>query len=294
MEQGVHDNGIAGAHALPEATERAGLRGKTVVVKYGGAAMDLAEAKDALAADAAALRAAGVNLVIVHGGGNDITDLAARLGIETEFVEGHRVTSAAMLDVATMVLAGRINKDLVLRLAKQGGRAIGLSGLDNNLITARRRASGPDLGQVGEVAGVNAGFLRMLLSAGLLPVLAPLGIGEDGTAYNINADLAAGAVAAALDASVLLYMSNVDGVMANGVKLDALSESRALGMIAAKTIAGGMIPKVEAALHAAKAGARSVRIVDGSQPHALAAALANPESGTTILREQQAPVYQES
>ncbi len=266
------------------------LRGRTVVAKFGGAAIDGAdganEALDAFAGDVALLASCGVAVIVVHGGGADITAMAARLGIETKFVDGRRVTDAAMLDVATMVLAGRINKDLARRITLAGCGALGLCGLDNALVTARRGAS-PDLGLVGDVEAVNAPFLRGLLGAGLVPVLAPIGMGIDGEACNINADAVAGAVAAAVGADTVLFMSNVEGIACNGETIARLDESGARELIAAGAVTGGMIPKVGSALAALDAGAASVRIVDGRPRHALLLALMNPASGTAVTRAQR-------
>ena len=260
-----------------------------MVVKYGGAAMEDETLKGGFALDVAALRAAGVNVTVVHGGGNEITDLAERLGVKTEFVEGHRRTSEEMLDVATMVLAGRVNKDLVRRINAAGSSAIGLCGLDNNMVVARRRGGYPDLGLVGDVVGVKGSFLRMLMGTGLVPVVAPIAAGIDGESFNVNADVVAGAIASALDAEVLLYMSNIRGIEVEGRIAERLTGSEAERLIAGGTIGGGMIPKVRAAVAALEAGARAVRIVDGRDHRSLLHALGNPALGTTVARAQTVP-----
>lgn len=265
----------------------AALSGTTVVVKYGGAACIGDEPKEHLAHDVVLLRAAGARVVVVHGGGNDVTDVAAQLGIESTFVDGIRRTDAAMLDVATMVLAGRINKDLARRIETRGGGAIGLSGIDAALIQAA--PAGEDLGAVGRVTGINAAFLHTLLDACMIPVIAPLGIGTGGEVYNINADVAAAAIAAALDASLLLMLSNVDGVIVDGAVVPQMTAAQVETAVAGGAITGGMIPKVGSALEALAAGARAVRIADGTRPHAVWHALTHPLSGTT-LRLASAPV----
>jgi acetylglutamate kinase len=259
------------------------LRGRTVVVKYGGAAMGGDDAERLFARDAARLARAGVRLVVVHGGGNEVTALASKLGIEAEFVGGHRRTSSEMLDVVTMMLAGKVNKNLVRLINVAGGEAVGICGVDSNLLVARRMA-GADLGHVGEVAMVNKGLLDLLLANGMTPVVAPVAIGEDGELYNINADLAAGGVAAALGADSLIYMSNIAGIEANGSVIAEMSSAEANELIASGVINGGMIPKITSALDAINAGVGSVRIVDGRLPHALMTAIVG--DGGTKVREE--------
>jgi acetylglutamate kinase len=201
--------------------------------------------------------------VIVHGGGQDIADLQSRLGIEPVKVDGLRVTDAASLNVAEMVLSGRANKQIVRALLAAGLDAVGLSGVDGRLLTARKKQHPTaDLGLVGEVTAVRAHLLQRLLQVGLIPVISPISLGNDGQTYNVNADEAAAAIAAALEADTLDFVSNVPGVLAGGALLPHLSPEATEALIADGTIAGGMIPKVRAALDALTRGVARVRIVD--------------------------------
>jgi acetylglutamate kinase len=269
------------AHA-PSGMELAmdALQGRTLVVKYGGAAMG-EELEERVAADVAWLFMAGVRLTVVHGGGAEVTALASRLGIEAEFVGGHRRTSEEMLDVAMMALGGKVNKGLVRRINLAGGEAVGICGVDSNLLVARKLSGEIDLGYVGEVAAVNAALLDLLMKNDMIPVIAPIGIGTDGTIYNINADLAAGAVASALGADTLIYMSNIEGIEADGSLLAHITREEAHGLIERGAITGGMIPKITSALAALDTGVRSVRIVDGRNPGALMRAVMG-EGGTGV------------
>lgn len=260
----------------------------TFVIKYGGAAMEDEDLKQTVAQDVTLLRKIGVDVVVVHGGGKEITALAKQLNLETRFVNGQRYTDERMRDVVQMVLAGLINKDIVRRINLHGGRAVGLSGIDANLLSAQK-FDGGNLGLVGEVIGVNAALIRNLLDDGYLPVVAPIGVDDAGTIYNINADIAAGEIAAALGAVKLVYLSDIEGVKANGSLLSHLTEDEANAYISSGTINGGMIPKIESALKAVRAGVQKVHIIDGRVPHGLLLEIFTKEGiGTEIVREMEA------
>jgi len=232
------------------------------VIKIGGNEMNTPGFLQELAAQLARLAAAGP-LVVVHGGGQDIAALQARLGLEPVKVDGLRVTDAESLAVAQMVLSGHTNKHVVRTLLAAGLDAVGLSGVDGGLLRCRKKAHPTvDLGLVGEVTSVRAGLLDKLIEAGLVPVVSPVSLGEDGQIYNVNADEAAGAIAAALAAAALDFVSNVPGVLAKGDLLPELSAAAAEALIADGTVSGGMIPKVRTALDALDRGIPRVRIVN--------------------------------
>ena len=234
----------------------------TRVIKIGGNEMNVAGFLDELAAQVAGVTAAEP-VVLVHGGGQEIAALQTQLGLEPVKVDGLRVTDAASLDVAEMVLSGRTNKQIVRALLAAGLDAVGLSGVDGRLLTARKKEHPTaDLGLVGEVTAVRAHLLQRLLQVGLIPVISPISLGNDGQTYNVNADEAATAIAAALGAETLDFVSNVPGVLAGGELVRHLSPDEAEALIADGTIAGGMIPKVRAALDALARGVAQVRIVD--------------------------------
>jgi acetylglutamate kinase len=267
--------------ALPFIREHAG---STIVVKIGGAAIDDAPLSSSFAQDLALLRHVGIDVVIVHGGGPQVTSLAERLGIETTFVEGLRVTDAPTLDVATMVLAGRMNTSVVATLRAGGVRAAGLSGVDGGLVVARRR-SDPDLGLVGDVLRTDAAVLRALLERGFVPVVASIAAAEDGSTLNVNADAVAAELAVGLGASKLVFVSDVPGVLAPGGELlSELSVDGALDLLAEPdAVSEGMIPKLESAVRAAKGGVRRVHLLDGRVEHALVLELFTPEGIGTML-----------
>lgn len=259
----------------------------TLVVKCGGSAMDALP--EGFFADLAALPRSGMAPVVVHGGGPAISALLARLGIAPAFVNGLRVTDEATLEVVEMVLAGTINKQLVRRIWRAGGRALGLSGSDGALLVAEP-IPGP-LGRVATVKRVNADLIRQVLALGYIPVIAPVGMDEAGQAYNINADTAAGAVARALAAERVVLVTDVPGIWVDdgGARrvLDVLDADEAEALIAQGVITGGMIPKVRAALDALDA-AEEVRIVDGREPGVLQRVAAGEAVGTRIVRQTQA------
>lgn len=257
---------------------------KTFVIKYGGAVMQDEQLKQMIAQDVTLLRKIGINIVVVHGGGKEITLLAEKLNIESKFVNGQRYTDENMRDVVQMVLAGSINKDIVRRINIFGGRAIGLSGIDANLIKVKKL--GEELGLVGEVVDVNAAVIKNILQNDYLPVIAPIGFDESGIVYNVNADIAAGPIAAALDAEKLVYVTDIEGVKANGQLISHLTKTDALKYISDGTISGGMIPKVESALSALDSGVQKVHIIDGRVPHALLLEIFTQEGiGTEIVNE---------
>ena len=273
------------------------FHGTTIVVKYGGNAMENAELKRAFARDIVLMKLVGMNPIVVHGGGPQIGDLLDRLGIPTRFVDGMRVTDAATMDVVQMVLGGLVNKDIVSLLNGAGGRAVGVTGKDGELIRARKlklvsraaqdsgeaKGNAPtvssaeigvpeiiDIGHVGEVDEVNADVLDALIARDFIPVIAPVGVGPDGESYNINADFVAGAVAGHLQAEKLILLTNTPGVLdTEGNTLTGLDRSAVDALIADGTIEGGMLPKVDCAISAVDAGTRSAHIIDGRVPHAV-------------------------
>lgn len=255
----------------------------TFVIKYGGAVMEDEALKQMVAQDVTLLRKIGIDIVVVHGGGKEITSLSQALNLQTKFVNGQRYTDERTRDVVQMVLAGLINKDIVRRINMHNGNAIGLSGIDAKLLTAKRYEA-EDLGFVGEITNVNTSFIRSMLNDGCLPVIAPLGVDEMGDVYNINADIAAAEIAKALEATKLIYLTNVGGIQVGNTLLTCLTESGAENLIREKIINGGMIPKVESAVAALKAGVSKVHIIDGRTPHALLLEIFTTEGvGTEIV-----------
>ncbi len=267
--------------ALPFMREH---HGKVIVVKYGGAAMEQAGLAGSFGQDVALLQSAGITAVIVHGGGPQVTQVSARLGIETTFVDGVRVTDAETLDVATMVLAGKLNTEVVSTLAAGGVPAVGLSGVDGGLLLARRQAA-PDLGFVGEVVHVNVEVLRTLTDRRFVPVVASIAVDETGQAYNVNADVVASELAVALGAEKLVFLNDVPGVIGpTGDLLSELSAEQCRGLLAkAGVVAGGMIPKLESAVRALEAGVGRIHLVDGRVEHALVLELFTPEGVGTMI-----------
>jgi acetylglutamate kinase len=274
--------------ALPYIRE---FSGKTIVIKYGGAAMEQADLKEQFALDVILLRLVGINPVIVHGGGPQIGALMKRLGKEPKFVGGMRVTDEETVEIVEMVLVGKINKAIVGLINHHGGRAVGLSGKDGDLIRAqRRRHRTPDgeeidLGLVGEVEVVNPEPIRLLEDRGFIPVIAPVGVGKNGETYNINADLVAGDVAAALRAEKLIHLTDVPGIKdAQGKLVSHLSRAEARRFVGDGVIDGGMLPKVESSLRALQGGTVKAHIIDGRVPHAILLELFTREGvGTEIV-----------
>jgi len=252
------------------------FQGKTLVIKYGGAAMEKADLKEQFARDVLLLRLIGIRPVIVHGGGPQIGALMKRLGKEPHFVGGMRVTDPETMEIVEMMLGGKINKEIVGLINMHGAHAVGLSGKDGNLLRARRRmhkmpdGSTVDLGLVGDVEAVNGDMIRLLVGAGHIPVIAPIGVGAQGETYNINADLVAGDVAAALRAEKLIHLTDVQGINGEDGKLiSRLTKREAERLIKSNVIDGGMLPKVESSLKALEGGAAKAHIIDGRIPHAV-------------------------
>ncbi len=255
--------------------------GKTIVIKYGGNAMVEDALKHNFARDIVLMKLVGMNPIVVHGGGPQIGELLERLNIESKFVNGMRVTDNATMDVVEMVLGGQVNKEIVSLINQQGGQAIGLSGKDGNLIKASKlsvtqnsaaMASSEiiDIGHVGQVDQINVELLNSLTANHLIPVIAPIGVGSDGTTYNINADLVAGELAAVMGAEKLMLLTNVPGLLDKQEQvLTGLTASRVDELIADGTITGGMLPKISCALDAVKGGAKSAHIIDGTVPHSV-------------------------
>lgn len=244
--------------------------GKTFVIKYGGAAMTHDDLKKTFAQDVTILRKIGINIVIIHGGGKEITALAQQLGIETQFINGQRYTDKRMIEVVLMVLAGKLNKEIVNLINTNAGNAVGLCGIDNALLKGQKTMhDGVDLGLVGTITDVNTTFIELLLKNGMMPVIAPLASGDGDTILNVNADIAASAVASALQAEKLVYLSDIEGVLVNGERISTLTSPQAEELIAKGAISGGMIPKVRSAFATLETGVHKVHIVDGRVKHSL-------------------------
>jgi len=261
--------------------------GKAITIKFGGHAMGEQAFVDSFAADMVLLRQVGTKPVIVHGGGPQIGTMLSRLEIESNFVNGLRVTDEATISVVEMVLSGAINKSLVAAIAKAGGQAVGISGKDGNLIKARKLSKSEDLGFVGEPEAVDITVIQALMEHNLMPVVAPVGLGEDGQTYNINADTAAGAVAGAIGASRLLMLSDVAGIAdKQGKLIEHVGLSAARQLIKDGTVQGGMIPKLETCIKAVEEGAEAAVIMDGRVPHAVLVELFTEHGiGTLITKD---------
>ncbi|ADQ46468.1 acetylglutamate kinase [Caldicellulosiruptor kronotskyensis 2002] len=253
------------------------LYGKTVVIKYGGNAMINEKLKNWVMEDITLLKYIGVNPIVVHGGGPDINSVLKKLNVESQFINGLRVTDMQTMEVAQMVLVGKTNKELVSMLNQKGGKAIGICGIDGNLIQARKHyeyvnGQKVDLGYVGEVVSINAKVLEMLAKDEYIPVVAPIGVGEDGTSYNINADTVAAEIAKAIKAEKLMFMTDVEGLKYDKNSkeiISAISANEVLKMIEEGKIDGGMIPKVLGCIDALKHGVNRTHILDGRIPHCI-------------------------
>ena len=277
------------------------FHGTTVVIKYGGNAMTEAALKDSFAADVVLMKLVGINPVVVHGGGPQIGELLSRLNIESKFVNGMRVTDSATMDVVQMVLGGLVNPEIVSLINTHGGRAVGVTGKDGDLIQAEKMpmtsasndagASAPeiiDIGHVGSIINVQVDVLDTLVQSEFIPVIAPVGVGKDGESFNINADIVAGAVAQALGAEKLVLLTNTPGILnAEKETISSLEKLEVEALIADGTISEGMLPKVDCALDAVTGGVDSVTIVDGRVPHALLLEVFTDSGvGTQILSQQ--------
>ncbi len=257
--------------------------GKTVVIKYGGNAMLDENLKRAVLTDITLMKFVGINPVVVHGGGPEINAMLKKVGKRSEFVQGLRVTDAETMEITEMVLAGKLNKEIVSMLSGLGAKAVGISGKDGGLLTAVKKPMTVtdeqgheeeiDLGFVGEVTGVNPEIIETLVTKSYIPVIAPVGAGEDGESYNINADYAAGAIAGALQADKLVLLTDVEGIYADYEDKDSLISmvrtSEVDGLISSGVISGGMIPKIECCVHAISSGVAQVHIIDGRVPHSI-------------------------
>lgn len=269
--------------------------GKTVVIKYGGNAMVDEALKSGFARDVVLMKLVGINPVVVHGGGPQIGQLLAKLGKQTEFVDGMRVTDSETMDVVEMVLGGLVNKEIVNLINRHGGRAVGLTGKDGGLIRARKLTltrNAPelevpeiiDIGHVGQVASIDPGVVDMLVRGNFIPVVAPIGVGGDGCSYNINADLVAGKMAEVLRAEKLMLLTNAAGVLdKNNNVLSGLTAREVDTLIADGTIYGGMLPKVRCALDAVQAGVKAAHIIDGRVEHAVLLELFTDEGVGTLI-----------
>jgi len=254
---------------------------KTIVIKYGGSTMEEEQVKKSFALDVVLLKYIGINPVIVHGGGPQIGEMLKKIGKKSEFIEGMRVTDGETMDIVEMVLVGKVNKEIVALINQQGGKAVGLSGKDGRLIVAkklkltrtREKGGAPeeiDIGMVGEVKAVNPGVIEALERENFIPVIAPVGVGEEGETYNINADLVAGKIASSLKAEKLILLTDVEGVMDKNKRLiPSLDIKRARNLIEQKVIASGMIPKVNCCIEALMEGVTKTHIIDGRVEHAI-------------------------
>ena len=271
--------------------------GKTIVIKYGGNAMVDDALKNGFARDVVLMKLVGMNPVVVHGGGPQIGQLLQKLGKESRFVQGMRVTDSETMDVVEMVLGGLVNKEIVNLINRHGGSAVGLTGKDGDLIRARKLSftkEAPemnaseiiDIGHVGEVASIDAAVVDMLMRGNFIPVLAPIGVGEDGQSYNINADLVAGKMAEVLGAEKLILLTNTAGVLDTDNKtVTGISASDVERLIAEGAIYGGMLPKVRCALEAVAAGVRSAHIIDGRVEHAVLLEIFTDQGVGTLIRQ---------
>ncbi|MBD3816781.1 MAG: acetylglutamate kinase [Halothiobacillus sp.] len=269
---------------------------KTIVIKFGGNAMVDEALQDAFARDIVLLKQVGLNPFVVHGGGPQINQLLEKLGKQGEFVQGMRVTDRETMDVVQMVLGGLVNKDIVALINRHGGRAVGLTGRDAGLVRARKLKVSHqtadmlepeiiDIGHVGEVASIDPSILNLLESKDFIPVIAPIGVGEDGAAYNINADVVASKIAQVLGAEKLLLLTNTAGVLdKEGKLLTGLSARDVEALIENGTIYGGMLPKIDFALDAVRGGVKTVQIIDGRVPHAVLLELLTDKGVGTLIR----------
>jgi len=285
------------AHVLTEAMPYIRrFRGKTVVIKYGGNAMVDEVLKSGFARDIVLMKLVGINPVVVHGGGPQIGRLLEKIGKKSKFVEGMRVTDPETMDVVEMVLGGQVNKEIVSLITHHGGRAVGLTGKDGDLIRARKlhiERNSPeldapeiiDLGHVGEVESVDPAVVDMLVSGDFIPVIAPIGVGKDGCSYNINADLVAGRMAEVLKAEKLILLTNTGGLLdRQETLLTGLNASDVDKLIADGTIHGGMLPKIACALSAVNSGVKAAHIIDGRVAHAVLVELFTDEGVGTLIR----------
>ncbi|KJV29216.1 acetylglutamate kinase [Aquitalea magnusonii] len=276
------------AEALPYIRR---FSGKTIVIKYGGNAMTDDALKEGFAKDIVLLKLVGINPVVVHGGGPQINELLERVGKEGKFIQGMRVTDQETMDVVEMVLGGLVNKEIVSLINTHGGKAVGLTGKDGHFIRAEKMFLSDesdekiDIGQVGEISSIDPSLVSLLDRQDFIPVVAPIGVGANGEAYNINADLVAGKLAETLNAEKLILMTNTPGVLDKAGKLlTGLSAQQVDALFADGTIHGGMLPKISSALDAARSGVNTVHIIDGRVPHALLLEIMTDDGVGTMIR----------
>ncbi len=274
--------------------------GKTIVVKFGGNAMVDPLLHESFARDVVLMKLVGMNPVVVHGGGPQIGALLAKLNIQTEFVDGMRVTDSQTMDVVEMVLGGSVNKEIVSSINRNGGKAIGVTGKDGQMIRARKLTVSRyspeldvseilDIGHVGDVDQIDTEVLQVILGSNFIPVIAPIGVGEDGSTYNINADLVAGKLAQVMQAEKLMLLTNVAGLLdKQGNILTGLTTAQVDSLIADGTISGGMLPKIRCAIDAVKSGVTSAHIVDGRVPHAVLLETFTDEGMGTLITNKRA------
>ena len=266
---------------------------KTIVIKYGGNAMTDAHLKECFAQDVVLLKLVGMNPVVVHGGGPQINEMLDKLGKKGEFIQGMRVTDAETMDVVEMVLGGQVNKEIVNLINRHGGKAVGLTGQDGNFIHAQKLMmedmNDPtkmiDVGQVGEITAIDPSIINFLDSGDFIPVVAPIGVGEDGDTFNINADVVAGKLAEILGAEKLILLTNTPGVLdKSGNLLTGLTPKQIDDLVADGTLSGGMLPKISSALDAARSGVKAVHIIDGRVEHALLLEVLTDEGVGTLIK----------
>jgi acetylglutamate kinase len=280
------------AEALPYIQK---FHGKTIVVKYGGNAMTDEHLKQCFARDVVLLKLVGMNVVVVHGGGPQIENLLARVGKKGEFIQGMRVTDAETMELVEMVLGGQVNKDVVNLINQAGGKAVGLTGKDGNLIRAKKlmleSLQNPgdliDVGQVGDIVSIDPALIDLLDSGAFIPVIAPIGVGAEGETYNINADVVAGKIAEVLKAEKLVLLTNTPGVLdQQGALLTGITPKQIDDMVTDGTLSGGMLPKIGSALDAARSGVKSVHIIDGRVEHALLLEILTDEGVGTLIKSK--------
>ena len=280
------------AEALPYIRR---FQNKTVVVKYGGNAMTDEHLKQCFARDVVLLKLVGMNPVVVHGGGPQIDQLLKRVGKQGEFIQGMRVTDSETMEVVEMVLGGLVNKEIVSLINQHGGKAVGLTGKDCGFIRAKklmmphkdREEELIDIGQVGEITAIDPSLIAFLDSGDFIPVIAPIGVGENGESYNINADVVAGKLAEILKAEKLVLLTNTPGVLdKNNKLLTGITPNEIDALVADGTLSGGMLPKISSALDAARSGVRSVHIIDGRVEHALLLEILTDEGVGTLIKSK--------
>ncbi len=266
---------------------------KTIVIKYGGNAMTEPQLKESFASDVVLLKLVGMNPVVVHGGGPQINEMLDKLGKKGEFIQGMRVTDEETMDIVEMVLGGHVNKEIVNLINQKGGKAVGLTGQDGNLIHAKKllmaSLSNPeemiDVGQVGDITKIDPSIINFLDSGDFIPVIAPIGVGPDGETYNINADVVAGKLAEVLSAEKLILLTNTPGVLdKKGNLLTGLTPKQIDDLVEDGTLSGGMLPKIGSALDAARSGVKSVHIIDGRVEHALLLEVLTDEGVGTLIK----------